>query len=90
MPSGSGGSDLFRNLRLRIRFLMMQSHFAAALLAGQDKGQLRSHDADSRALAMVSSLDSVTCYLVMCPDLKPLATARQLEAVFIDELLVQC
>ena len=67
----------------------MLAYYEEIFCEGQRRGELKPHDAHSRALVLNSALDSVACYLVMCRDMKPLATARQMERVFLDEILAE-
>lgn len=67
----------------------MTSFFESVLELGVKAGELRSHDAHSRAWTLVAALDGVTGYMIMNSTLTPGSTAAFLEKVLLDEILAQ-
>ncbi len=67
----------------------MTSFFESMLELGVKAGELRSHDAHSRAWTLMAALDGITGYMIISTTLTPVSTAASLEKVLIDEILVQ-
>ncbi len=66
----------------------MTAFFESMLELGVKAGELRPHDAQSRAWTLVAALDGITGYMIMSTALTPGSTAASLEKVLIDEILL--
>lgn len=67
---------------------MMVSFYKDLLQKGVEAGELKKHDTNNRAIALFAALDGVTAYLVMCDSLIADKTARALQKVFVDEIVI--
>jgi len=67
----------------------MTFFFESMLERGVKAGELRPHDAQSRAWTLVAALDGITGYMIMSTTLTPWSTAASLEKVLLDEILTQ-
>lgn len=59
------------------------------LLSGITCGELKEHDTLSRAIAIASSLDGVTPYLIMCKDLTSDKVAEIFIRTYINEIKIK-
>lgn len=69
--------------------LKMTAFFESMLELGVKAGELRPHDAHSRAWTLVAALDGITGYMIMSTDLTCGSTAASLEKVLLDEIMIQ-
>ncbi len=64
----------------------MTEFYEFMLLKGIDSGEFKYHDAKARAVALFSSMDGITPYLVMSKGITAQKTAAQFYDLFIEEI----
>ena len=68
---------------------LLTGFYQGLLAAGVDAGELRHHDTQARAIAMASSLDGITPYLIVCQQVNYKWMAEELIETFIKEIKVR-